>query len=140
VNPFKGFSIGGSFYTGRYTLSATPTKEDVRQRAGGEIAYLTGPFVFKGEYIHGYDARVEKDGWYAQAAYSIVPQKLQSVLKYDTFDPDAAASRNETNVSTVGFTWFFSKWAQVQVNYEIKDETGKEVSNNALIGQFQLQF
>ena len=140
VHPFEGLSIGGSFYTGRYTLSSAPAAESVRQRAGGEVAYTAGPFLFKGEYIHGTDARVEKDGWYALAAYAVVPKKLQAVLKYDIYDPDAAISDKETAIATAGFNWFFSKWAFLQVNYEIKDETGKEVSNNALTGQLTLQF
>jgi phosphate-selective porin OprO and OprP len=140
AHPFEGFSIGGSFYTGRYTLPSALTKEDVRQRAGGEIAYLNGPFVFKGEYIHGYDARKEKDGWYALAAYTTGLHHLQAVLKYDTFDPDKSMSKNEENITTIGINCNCSKWAQVQVNYEIKDETGKEISNNAFTVQFQLQF
>ena len=34
----------------------------------------------------------------------------------------------------------FNKFALMQLNYEIKDETGKEISNNAVTAQFQLQF
>ena len=80
LHPFAGFSIGGSFYDGRYTL-AGQKGDSVRQRAGGDAAYVNGPFLFKGEYIHGYDARVEKDGWYALAGYTIIPNKVQAILK-----------------------------------------------------------
>ena len=140
VRPLPGLSIGGAYYTGRYTLATTPTEKSVRQRAGGEIAYTRGPFLFKGEYIHGYDARVEKEGWYALAVYSIVAQKFQAALKYDAYDPDLKITDRETYILTAGLNLFFSKWAFLQVNYEIKDETGRELSNNALTGQFVLQF
>jgi phosphate-selective porin OprO/OprP len=140
VHPLAGLSFGGSFYTGRYTLPSAPSKGGVRQRVGGELAYVAGPLLVKGEYIRGKDARVEKEGWYALAALFVVPQKLQAVAKYDTFDPNVALAKNETAVGTIGVNWFFTKSAFVQVNYEIKDETGKEISNNALTGQLTLQF
>ena len=140
LHPFAGFSVGGSFYEGRYTLTSAPRRDDVRQRVGGEAAYVNGPFLFKGEYIHGYDARVEKDGWYALAGYTVIPDKIHAVLKYDTFDPDHNLSKNEENITTVGVNWIFNKSALMQLNYEIKDETGKEISNNAVTAQFQLQF
>ena len=140
IKPFKGFSIGGSYSTGRTTLSAAPDEESLRRRAGAEIAYTRGPFLFKGEFIRGDDARIEKDGWYALAAWTIVPQRFQAVLKYDAYDPDRAVTDKETSIATAGFNWFFSQWAFLQVNYEVKDETGTEVSNNALTGQLTLQF
>lgn len=140
VRPLNGLSFGSSFYTGRYTLSSAPTKEDVRQRFGLEVAYSKAPLLLKGEYIHGRDARIEKSGWYALAGFFVVPDKLQAVVKYDTFDPNRYASRNETGLATGGFNWILSKWTTLQVNYERKHETGTEVSNNALAGQLTLQF
>ncbi len=67
----------------------------------------------KGEYIKGKDAAIDKDGWYAQAGYFLIPKKLQGVLKYDFYDPDKKLKKNETSVSTYGVNWYFNKWANL---------------------------
>ena len=140
VHPLKGLSVGGAFYAGRSTIASAPTLEQFRQRVGGELAYVNGALLLKGEFIHGYDGRVEKQGWYALGGYFIVPREFQAIVKVDRFDPDARRTRNETIVTTAGFNWFFNRWSFLQVNYERKDEAGEELSNNALTGQLTVQF
>lgn len=139
-HPLKDLSLGGSYYLGRATLStATAGKQD-RDRVGAELAYVHDPISLKGEYIRGNDRGVKKDGWYAQAGYFFIPKKLQGVFKYDTFDSNVNAGKNTTNVYTLGGSWYFNKWAFLQANYELKDEKGKELRNNALLSQLTLQF
>jgi hypothetical protein len=41
---------------------------------------------------------------------------------------------------TAKYTVLKSKWAFLQVNYELKDERGEEIENDALIAQLTLQF
>lgn len=139
-HPAAGWSFGGNFYSGRYTLSSAPAKKDDRDRIGGEFAYVRDPISLKGEYIAGHDGSAKKSGWYVQAAYFAVPKKLQLVYKFDTFDSNTETADNEKNVHTLGANWYFNKWAFFQLDYEIKDERGKELRNNSLIGQLTLQF
>lgn len=139
-HPAKDWSIGGSYYTGKYTLASAPTKKDDRKRAGAEIAYSKEVYSLKGEYIQGKDASIKKNGWYAQATYFLIPKKLQGVFKFDTFDPNKDIQTNESGVYTLGGNWFFNKWTYAQINYEAKNEAGREVNNNVLSGQFTLQF
>ncbi len=139
-HPLKDWSIGTSYYSGRYTLSTAPARKDDRDRIGAEFAYVKDPFSLKGEYIKGNDGATNKDGWYLQTGYFFIPKKFQGIFKFDTYDPDTKLKKNETNVYTLGGNWYFNKWAFLQVNYELKDERGKEVDNNALIGQLTLQF
>lgn len=140
LRPLKDWSVGGSYYTGKYTLTSAPTTKSGRKRAGAEFAYTHDPVSFRGEYIKGKDAMIKKDGWYLQAGYFIIPRIIQAVFKYDTFDPDKNMDKNETDVYTYGANWYFNKWAFVQVNYEEKKERNKEIANNVLTGQFTLQF
>ncbi len=140
IHPLKDWSIGASYYAGKYTLTSVPATVNTRDRAGAEFAYVHDPISLKGEYIKGKDASTNKDGWYLQAGYFVISKKLQGVFKFDTFDPNTNISNNETNVYTLGGNWYFNKWAFLQVNYEIKDETGSEIDNNALTGQLTLQF
>lgn len=138
-HPVKGLDVGASYYdgTGNY---GTPNKNQNRDRAGLELAYAYENLSLKGEYITGKDGKTEKNGWYLQAGYFFIPQKLQGVVKYDTFDPDTNKSKDETNVTTLGLNWSLNKWSFLQVNYEWKDESGTKVNNNVLTGQMTLLF
>ncbi|WKZ32025.1 MAG: porin [Thermodesulfobacteriota bacterium] len=126
-------SIGTSVYEGSYTGAN-------RDRVGVEFAYTGDPFSIKGEYIRGEDGSKDKEGWYLQAGYFIIPKLLQGVVKFDTFDPDKGVSKNETDVYTAGANIYFNKWSFLQVNYEDKREKGTKVDNNALTGQLTVQF
>lgn len=142
-HPFKEWSVGGSYYAGRYSLTtsaATFRTKDDRDRIGVEFAYLKDILSLKGEYIKGNDGATNRDGWYLQAGYFFIPKKFQGVFKFDTYDSDTKIEKNEKNVYTLGGNWYFNKWAFLQVNYELKDERGKELDNNALTGQLTLQF
>ena len=144
AHPIKDLSVGGSFYTGRATLNTTPARPEQKQdrdRIGAELAYTHDPISLKWEYISGDDGTTNKDGWYAQAGYFIIPKKLQGVFKFDTYNPDTKVKKDGTNVYTAGINYYFNKWAFAQVNYELKDEKQeREIPNNTLTGQLTLQF
>ncbi len=140
AHPLKNWSLGSSLYSGKYTLSTSPNTQAERSRIGGEFAYVDDTLSLKGEYIAGRDGTIAKDGWYIQGGYFLIPKKFQGVLKFDTYDPNRKIARNVTRVYTVGSNWYFNKWAGAQINYEFKDETGKELNNNALTGQLTVQF
>jgi phosphate-selective porin/Arc/MetJ-type ribon-helix-helix transcriptional regulator len=139
-HPVKDLSVGGSYYAGRYTLATTPNVKNDRDRVGAEVAYAKDSLSLKSEYIKGNDGPTNRDGWYAQGGYFFIPNKFQGVLKFDTYDPDTDAGHDATNVYTLGANWHFNKWAYVQVDYEFKDEMGKETDNDVLISQVTLQF
>jgi len=143
LHPLKDLGVGGSFYSGRFTIPLARSAGDARQRRrdrlGAEFAYLHDPISLKGEYIWGADGWTDKDGWYVQAGYFLIPKKLQAVFKFDRYDPNTDLESNENNVYTLGLNWYFNKWAFVQVNYEIKDEK-PEIKNNVLTVQSTLQF
>jgi phosphate-selective porin OprO and OprP len=140
VRPVEGLSIGGSGYSGRFTLPVAPDRDDLRRRVGGEIAYQKGPWLFKGEYISGTDAHVDREGWYAMGCWFAIPSTLQAVAKYDAYDPNTAVSGNQTSIATLGANVIFSPSAFVQLNYERKDEAGAEIANDAVTVQLTLQF
>lgn len=139
-HPWKDLSVGGSYYNGRYTLTSSPARKDERDRLGAEFAYVHDRLSLRGEYIQGIDGSTKKNGWYLQSGYFFIPAKFQGVFKFDTYDSNTEVNQNSTNVYTLGGNWYFNKWAFLQVNYELKDETGKEIDNNALTGQLTLQF
>ena len=137
LHPLKYLTLGSSFYYGKYTLTNTLDKILARERIGADLSYQSNNISLKAEYIHGKDDIVEKAGWFVQAGYFLFPDKFQSLLKYDTYDPDTHVSNNSTNIYTVGFNYYFDKKSKIQVNYEIIDEQCQEKENNALIAQLQ---
>ncbi|MEI6283303.1 MAG: porin, partial [Alphaproteobacteria bacterium] len=51
-------------------------------------------------------ATFHADGWYAQAAYFIVPRFVQTAVKYEQFDADDRLGGDSTRTWTLGLNWF----------------------------------
>lgn len=140
----KGLDLGLSFYDGNGVFGKTPMSQN-RDRFGFEASYTqTFPSAktlsVKGEYISGKDGNTSRNGWYLQGGYFFRPKRLQGVLKYDAYDPDTNKDSDETTVLTLGANWIYNKQAFLQVNYEKKNEKGKEIPNDTILGQLTLQF
>lgn len=140
----KGLDLGLSFYDGNGVFGKTPKSQN-RDRLGFEAAYTqvfpsSKTLSVKGEYISAKDGNTSRNGWYLQVGYFFKPKRLQGVLKYDVYEPDTNKNNDETTVLTLGANWTYNKWAFLQVNIEQKNEKGKEIPNNTILGQLTLQF
>jgi len=131
-----GLSFGLSHYAG-----ASGSSEAARNRTGGEVQYLIGPWKLQGEYIAGRDGAVRKHGWYALAARTLAPT-LQAVARYERLDPNDTVNTDATRSLTGGITWLLGKdgVTRLQLNYEAKREQGTQVDNNQVLAQFQTGF
>ena len=160
-HPFKGFNIGGSFYNGLdQWATETPAQmaTHTRNRIGGEFSYKYRLFSLQGEYIQGQDGDVIKSdkssaslnraGWYALAGYYVVPNKLQVVARYDTYDPNTINNESLVKGSTTdattnyvgGINYFFTAWIKLQVDYSYRIEEGVQINNNLISAQLQIVF
>ena len=139
VHPLKYLAFGGSFYKGKDSATA----EDplvTRDKAGLEIALVTDRISLKSEYYYAEDGTLTRNGWYAQAGYFILPQKVQALVKYDVVDMNRALSGDQLGRYTAGVNWFISGKTKIQVNYELyKLESGK-TDNQALLVMFQVAY
>ncbi len=139
--PARELYFGGSHYTGKYTLASDATGKILdRGRTGFELGFVSAALSVKGEWIQGKDNATESGGWFLQTGYFLVPDALQGVLKYDTYDPNTSVSNDKTDVYTLGFNYHFNKLARLQVNYELKNEEGTAKPNNAAVAQLQVGF
>lgn len=121
-----------------------------RRRAGGLDTQLhLGPFDLWFEYLRArfqpssaIPARsFDAAGWYAQATYFVVPQTLQTILKYDTFDPNVPLRKNSTSTWTLGANWFLkADDIKLQFNYLLTDLDGVPAKNEKLIMRLQTIF
>jgi len=139
ARPGGGLSIGASYYDGLYSTAAGALRT-VRERIGGEAAWVTDSLSLKAEYIRAKDAAVSRDGGYVQAGVFVLPKKLQVLLRYDAYDKDRSASGDLIDAYTGGLNWFLADRNKLQINYIVfRSEAGLTL-NRVLEIQFQLSF
>jgi phosphate-selective porin len=140
--PLKGLYFGGSYYDGWDKVSKPDVagKSQVRDRLGFEAGYVLPRFSVRGEYIAGKDGKTNKAGWYFMAGYFVIPQKLQFVVRYDTYDPNTGKSNDVTTNYAIGGNINFNNRTRLQIFYTFRAEEGASVNNNYLAVQYQVGF
>jgi len=139
LRPFEFLTLGTSLYKGLYSasLGAPITRRD---RTGLDVGLAVGTVSLKGEFLWAVDDATDKQGWFVQGGWFILPKTLQFMVKVDGFDKDSTAANNRTNLYTLGLNWIFADKTKIQVNYEyLRNETGGKI-NQALLVQFQAGF
>jgi phosphate-selective porin OprO/OprP len=140
VHPITNLAVSYDFYHGR-DIYGTVTTDQLRNRQGIDARYVYGRLSLTAEYDKGIDAAIHRDGWYAQAAYFIVPKKLQFAAKYDTYDPNRVILTDRSTWYIGGINYFFNPWTKLYIDYTYKkEEAVKQVRNNLLAAEIQVQF
>jgi phosphate-selective porin len=139
LHPVKGLGVGASWYDGVGTHTS-PVQNKGRNRLGFELNYETKNLSLRSEYIKGKDGSIEREGYYAQAGYYVLPQKLQLLAKYDVYDPNISVSGNQSSWYIAGVNFLFNPNVKLQINYTIKDEESKSINNNLTSLQMQFTF
>ncbi|MBB3055773.1 porin [Mucilaginibacter gotjawali] len=140
IHPVTGLIVSGDFYNGVANYG-TPAKNQKRNRGGFDARYVIGPLSVQAEYDKGTDGSIKRDGYFAQAAYFIVPKKLQLAAKYDNYDPNKAIKTDRAKIYTGGVNYFFNNWAKLTVDYlNRREEAAVQVKNDILEVQLQLAF
>ena len=158
--------MGLSGYFGR-----TQAEDDVQDIPGADVGismfgldarYIYKRFSARGQYVHAlisdaddYNTLNEADlgselkGWYAEAAYNLLPltkeQKLDAFLRYEQYDThaatkDAGISRNlgyNRNEWTLGLSYHVANGAVVKADYQILDNA---IEGNNAKGQLNVGF
>jgi phosphate-selective porin OprO/OprP len=143
VHPIKGLDFGGSLYSGEDIPVATTKVPNpvtqARNRYGIDGRYVTGPLSITAEYAHGTDGSIQRDGWYAQAGYFVLP-KLQLLARYDTYDPNKVIKTDRSTIYAGGINYVFNTWTKLSVDYLDKREETIQIKNNMLEVQLQIAF
>jgi phosphate-selective porin OprO/OprP len=140
VHPVPNLAISYDFYHGR-DIFGTVTTTQLRNRQGVDARYVYGALSLTAEYDKGNDAAIRRDGWYGQAAYFIIPKKLQLAAKYDTYDPNKIIDTDRSTWYIGGINYFFNPWTKLYVDYSYKREgVPTQVKNNLLAAEIQVQF
>jgi len=140
VHPLDGLGIGGSFYSGTGFYGTPTATNHVRNRTGLELNYENHRLLVRSEYINGKDGAVNRSGWYAETGYFLIPARFQLLLKYDTYDPNTAVSKNAITDYVIGGTYHFNHWSKIQAAFtRIKKEASTKTNNYGSI-QYQITF
>jgi len=162
----SGLRLGLAGYFGR-----TQAEDDVQDIDGADLGitmvgldarYIHKRFSARGQFIQAiltdteaYNILYETDlgselkGWYAEAAYNLLPlskeQKLDAFLRYEQYDTHAATqdaniARNlayNRNEWTLGLSYHVADGAVVKADYQFFDNA---LENNKTKGQLNLGF
>ena len=138
-SPFDSLTLSLSHYQGKSTLFGGDSVVD-RDRTGVDIYLVYEQISVKGEYISAKDYRADRLGWYVQGGYNFIPDKIQAIVRYESYDADRDIEGDRIDIITLGLNWFFSKMTKLQINYEHHTEGLTGTSENVILTQFQAGF
>ncbi|MDD5150251.1 MAG: porin [Flavobacterium sp.] len=149
THPYSFLDFGISYSNG-YDNWGTPAKDQNHIRYAADLSVKYNDFTFSTEYIeaqegtyvaNGQTKDLIRNGWYAQAAYFFIPNKLQAVVKYDTFDKTKNDPKNDISTFyTAGANFIITKFARVQLNYKHKVEEGNNINKDEIVAQLEVKF
>jgi phosphate-selective porin OprO and OprP len=159
------WSVGGNAFTtedtalsqpSEFRFDSTPATADrdnlftgKRKGYGVDTQVLVGPFELWAEALQvrweATDGRprptLESDGWYVQASVYAVPKKLQVVAKYETFDPNRDASKDETNTATLGLNYYIKGHdLKLMLDWMRVDVVSRTSQESKLLARLQVAF
>lgn len=149
VHPYRFLDFGISYSNG-YDNFGTPAKNQVQNRIGADVSVNYNDFTFRAEYLQtqqgtyivsGKTRDLLKEGWCAQVGYFVLPNKLQLVAKYDTFNPTKNNPKNDiTTFYTLGANLYPNSFVKFQINYKHKNEEGFSINKDEIVAQLQVKF
>ena len=143
MSPNINWTFGGSFYTGKIAQSGDASLT----MFGADSRYNMGPFAVLGEYAEASvtDATTQPEklsGFYVEGRYKI-PTSLPITLfgRYGSVNLDHASSgNNDKKRYTVGINIQADSRFFYKLEYQINEEKGDEIENNALVGSVAVGF
>ena len=132
VTPVKGLDVGGAFqgYSDSTAIDA-------------QGMYRGPRWTARAEYIDERNRRtaVHTKGWYALAAYAVVPRHAQLVARIEQFDPsDLVATDRETGyLAGVQYFWRGDDFKMI-ADYEVFREQTTQVKNDRGVVQMQVRW
>jgi len=124
-----------------------------RRGMGLDTQLLIGPFELWAEALRVRweplsrrpRATLDNAGWYLQASWYAVPKKLQVVGKYETFDPDRDAGKDDTETATFGVNYYVKGHdLKLMLDYlrtdVFRSTAGRPESDNKVLARLQVIF
>lgn len=116
---------------------------------GTDAQWTLGPLYLGGEYLHEHfepdntipSPSFDAAGWQLTAAYTVVPQRLEAVLRREVFDPNLDASGDATENWLVGLNYRIKgDDIKLMVNYLFGDAPYLPDDSGRLFARVQLMY
>ncbi|HET8964266.1 MAG TPA: porin [Chitinophagales bacterium] len=124
ISPVKNVWLSGRFYSGTGETIAYPNVATKRNRYGADVSYKHNKYLLEAEYLYGMDSndsmsRIDRNGWYITAGYMLIENKLQTVVRLDTFNDNINLDMDGVNRYVIAGSWFFTKNSRIQFEYDL---------------------
>ena len=114
----ENLEVGMSQY---YRNSNDSSVFSEKRRLAYEARWEYGRYSLKGEAALGQTGAAKLWGWYSQAGYYVIPEKLQGVFKFESYDPNERAALDRAHEATFGLNYFLESYhAKLQLNYVLR--------------------
>jgi phosphate-selective porin OprO/OprP len=132
ITPVKGLDVGAAF-------------EGYADSAGvdAQAVYRAARWTARAEYIRERNRRtdVHTTGWYALAAYTAIPQRVQLVGRLEQFDPSDLVATDRSNGYLLGVQYFIrGDTFKMIADYEVFREQTVQLKNNRGVVQMQVRW
>lgn len=130
-----GFGFAGNLFTGK------------RHSWGVDAQAKWGLFGLEGEYLRTEfkplgGVAFTSDGWSAAVIAEVMPKRLQTFVKFETFDPNRSLFANTTDVWTLGLNYFVKgDDIKLSLNYLLGNAPGSpEHKSGRLLARVQIMY
>jgi len=116
------------------SLNGATTKPHSFCEANEEAYTATLFYNFGEQWINSAVQQDKYDDYY--------PLTYQPFVRFDHWTPNTNQKANYSNISTIGFNWFFAQTTKLQLNYNYKDQRAEATRSfsNEFLAQFQFGF
>jgi phosphate-selective porin OprO/OprP len=132
VTPVKGLDLGGAFEG--YSDSTG---------ANAQAVYRAARWTARAEYIDERNraTSVHTRGWYALAAYYVLPQRVELVGRMEQFDPSDRVATDRQTGYLLGLQYFMRGDAfKIIADYEVFREQVVQLKNDRGVVQMQVRW
>lgn len=144
-----GVALGGLGFDSVTGGAVDNTLVGKRKGLGLDTQVHLGSFDLWVEYLNGTfeaDNLVPTDkltaaGGYAQLSYFVRPQRLQAVVKYETFDPNTGQDNDDTSTLLIGVNEYLKgDDLKLQLDLQHSDASGLSDGENKIFTRLQVVF
>lgn len=86
------------------------------------------------------DNELDRQGFYAQGTYSIRPNKIKVLIRYDSLDSNRNQKGEYHKIINLGLNWHILEKTKFQINFEFHNQEPHPGKDLVILALFQAGF